>query len=173
MGDYARKPCKRCGGPKPPGRRRQHCDSCAPLAKRESRRRNHVNDEARHGEKRRAARQAYAEANREKVRAIVSKSQRKRWAEGKVKLDPELERERKRVMEARRRAQRSTDQADAIHHLVVLERDDGVCGICGDDVDPMDFHVDHIVPLARGGPHIYANVQVAHPACNMRKGAAS
>lgn len=27
-----RKPCNRCGGPKPPGARRRYCDSCDPLS---------------------------------------------------------------------------------------------------------------------------------------------
>jgi 5-methylcytosine-specific restriction endonuclease McrA len=56
-----------------------------------------------------------------------------------------------------------------VHPLVVLERDDGVCGICGEDVDPQNYHVDHIVPLAKGGEHSYRNTQAAHPACNMKK----
>jgi 5-methylcytosine-specific restriction endonuclease McrA len=30
-------------------------------------------------------------------------------------------------------------------------------------------HIDHIVPLSRGGLHCYANVQVAHSRCNLRK----
>jgi 5-methylcytosine-specific restriction endonuclease McrA len=33
------------------------------------------------------------------------------------------------------------------------------------------MHLDHIVPLARGGEHSYANTQPAHPTCNRRKGA--
>lgn len=49
---------------------------------------------------------------------------------------------------------------------VVFERDAGICGICGEMVDPARFHIDHIVPLVRGGEHSYANVQVAHPHCN-------
>lgn len=53
--------------------------------------------------------------------------------------------------------------------LAVLEMDDGICGICGEDVDPFDFHVDHIIPCSKGGEHSYANVQVAHPKCNQRK----
>lgn len=54
---------------------------------------------------------------------------------------------------------------------MVLERGRGLCGICGEPVDPARFHVDHKVPLARGGAHTYANVQPAHPACNLTKGA--
>lgn len=58
-----------------------------------------------------------------------------------------------------------------VDSLVVLERADGACGICGGDLDPLDFHVDHVVPLALGGFHSYANTQPAHPLCNTRKGA--
>ena len=43
--------------------------------------------------------------------------------------------------------------------------------ICGESVDPDDFHVDHVIPLALGGWHCYANVQPAHPFCNVSKGA--
>lgn len=56
-----------------------------------------------------------------------------------------------------------------VEALVVLEMDDGLCGICGEDVDPFRFDLDHIVPLSKGGEHSYANVQVAHSACNIRK----
>lgn len=58
-----------------------------------------------------------------------------------------------------------------VEPLIVLELDDGVCGICGTDVDPFDFHIDHVIPLALGGEHSYANTQVAHSRCNKSKGA--
>jgi 5-methylcytosine-specific restriction endonuclease McrA len=78
------------------------------------------------------------------------------------------------------RAPRPTEPSRASHAgvllekvepLVVLERHEGLCGICGEPVNPARFDVDHIVPLARGGEHSYANTQPAHPACNARKGA--
>lgn len=56
-----------------------------------------------------------------------------------------------------------------VDRLMVLERADGECGICGGDVDPFCFHVDHIVPIARGGAHHLSNLQAAHPTCNRRK----
>jgi 5-methylcytosine-specific restriction endonuclease McrA len=76
---------------------------------------------------------------------------------------------RRRSESKRRAAKRGSAVVVTVDPLVVLERDDGVCGICGADVDPMNFHVDHIRPLARGGNHSYANVQTAHPSCNVRK----
>lgn len=59
-----------------------------------------------------------------------------------------------------------------VDRAVVFQRDAGVCGLCGERVDPTDFHVDHIVPLSAGGEHSYANSQVSHPRCNRTKGAA-
>lgn len=81
----------------------------------------------------------------------------------------ERERERSRHRNHARRARMTGAYCERVDRLVVLEADDGICGICGTDVDPLDFHVDHIVPIACGGAHAYWNVQVAHPACNVRK----
>lgn len=72
---------------------------------------------------------------------------------------------------AKRRALKHNAFVEHVEPLVVLELDDGVCGICGEDVNPFDFHVDHAIPLVRGGEHSYANAQVAHPVCNLRKNA--
>lgn len=58
-----------------------------------------------------------------------------------------------------------------VDRQIVYERDEGICGICKESVDRDDFHIDHVIPLARGGKHSYADVQVAHPVCNSRKGA--
>lgn len=69
----------------------------------------------------------------------------------------------------RKHTERDTFVED-VAKLVVLELHDGVCGICGDDVDPGSFHLDHIIPLSAGGWHGYDNVQPSHPACNLSKG---
>lgn len=53
----------------------------------------------------------------------------------------------------------------------VIERDGYICGLCGGDVEPMDVHIDHIWPVARGGGNSFDNLQVAHSSCNVRKGA--
>jgi len=46
----------------------------------------------------------------------------------------------------------------------------GRCGICGLSVGKAEFTVDHIVPISKGGPHLFGNLQPAHLACNSRKG---
>lgn len=43
------------------------------------------------------------------------------------------------------------------------------CGICHLPVDEADKSLDHIMPIAKGGPHILENLQVAHLSCNKKK----
>lgn len=46
-----------------------------------------------------------------------------------------------------------------------------ICGICGNQIDSFDeMHVDHIIPLSRGGKDILANLQLTHVKCNLKKG---
>ena len=63
----------------------------------------------------------------------------------------------------------------------LVERDGLKCAICGEMCDwndhswskysgPMYPSIDHIVPMAKGGPHTWENVQVAHIICNSEKG---
>lgn len=80
-------------------------------------------------------------------------------------------RERRRAVEARRRARKlGNGIVELVDRRVVLERASGRCGICGGPVDPQDFHVDHITPVSLGGEESYTNTQPAHPLCNLRKG---
>lgn len=53
----------------------------------------------------------------------------------------------------------------------VVERDGLVCGLCGDEVQPDDVHIDHIKPVSLGGKDELDNLQVAHSFCNISKGA--
>lgn len=105
---------------------------------------------------------AWRRANPEKWSAIQTSWQKRNPDKTKAT--------RKRVNAARKAAgvPANTLQWWA-ERLIVLELDDGVCGICGLDVDPFNYSIDHIVPLARGGLHTLENLQVAHPRCNNRK----
>lgn len=107
-----------------------HCKACKSAYGREWRERNRA-EHLRRIERWRAA-------NRERHREHQRRSQAR---------NPD----RDRLKSARRRARQAAVFVEDVHPLVVLERDDGVCGVCGGDVDPFDFHVDHIVPLDRGG----------------------
>jgi 5-methylcytosine-specific restriction endonuclease McrA len=76
-----------------------------------------------------------------------------------------------RAKVALRRARQNACFVESVSPALVYERDGGRCQSCGLPVDPHSFHIDHIVPISRGGEHSYANVQLAHASCNHRKGA--
>ena len=124
---------------------------------------------------------AWRKANPEDARRL-----RRRWAAGWRERNPEKHRERvatsrsrnresynarQRIHNQARRARERGQFVEFVDPVKVLEQHDGLCGICGEPVGD-DFHVDHIVPLARGGEHSYANTQPAHPVCNAKKGMA-
>jgi 5-methylcytosine-specific restriction endonuclease McrA len=78
-----------------------------------------------------------------------------------------------------RRAQRVRNGDPDIHWLPLGERDGWKCHICGKKVpqvagtaERMDgATVDHLLPIASGGEHTWANVALAHRRCNISRGA--
>lgn len=61
-------------------------------------------------------------------------------------------------------------------HRRMIRRLAPPCGICHQPIDyslpyldPGSFVVDHVMPLARGGPDTIENKQAAHRACNLAK----
>lgn len=110
-----------------------------------------------------------AEAARERYRKWIAKPENhakvNATLSARLREHPEL-----RQMYAQRRRARKLDRfVEDVDRNVLLERYDGLCGWCGDPVDPANFHVDHIVALVHGGEHSYANTQPVHPACNYQK----
>ena len=65
-------------------------------------------------------------------------------------------------------ADRFYGPAWAIMKAAVFDRDGEKCTYCGDESGP--FHLDHVVPLSRGGGNIYGNLVVACAKCNVAKG---
>jgi 5-methylcytosine-specific restriction endonuclease McrA len=54
---------------------------------------------------------------------------------------------------------------------VVYVRDGGICMKCGRRVKAGNFHVDHLVPLSRGGAEWdLANLELSCAECNLQKG---
>lgn len=81
---------------------------------------------------------------------------------------------------ARRRARERGAFVERVYRKVVFERDGWRCRLCGKPVekaaevpDANAPTLDHIIPLAVGGAHSYANVQLAHFLCNSYKSAAT
>lgn len=106
---------------------------------------------------------AYYEANKEKFRTAGHK-----WKltnkERRVALDrAAVERRRARNLGAEGTYTAADVQAQ-------YERQKGRCYWCGVRVGDT-YHVDHVVPLSRGGSNWPENLVVACPTCNMSKGA--
>lgn len=81
------------------------------------------------------------------------------------------------VNQQKRRALKKSAFVEDVDLMVVLERDNWMCMLCGKKIpkgaeypDPLYRTVDHVVPLHVGGEHSYANVQSAHFGCNAAKG---
>lgn len=71
----------------------------------------------------------------------------------------------------RRRYERERVTSEGpIDYAFILDREDYRCYLCGEEVDPENFHFDHVIPLSKGGPNTVDNIRVAHPKCNLRKG---
>lgn len=119
---------------------------------------------AAHVEERRESQRAYYAANRDKFREYQTKYRATK---------PEA----RRSSERRRRAAKRGGPTERFTLPEIFERDGWVCGICSEPIDrtlkfpdPMSVHLDHIVPISRGGSHTRDNVQATHGVCNMRKG---
>lgn len=117
--------------------------------------------------KHRAEQQAYDRERRstDEFRAGANTSRR-----DKRQADPTQIRLADRRRQATRRARKRAAVVEVVDPAAVWTRDRGVCGLCGEVADSADWHLDHVIPLAAGGEHSYANVQVSHPRCNLVKG---
>lgn len=85
-------------------------------------------------------------------------------------------RERKRRDKDNRAMRKRGAFVEQVQRTKVYERDGWVCQLCRKPVrrdkvvpHPLAPTLDHIVPLAGGGAHAYANVQLAHFMCNSAK----
>jgi 5-methylcytosine-specific restriction endonuclease McrA len=72
--------------------------------------------------------------------------------------------------EGRRRARKRGNGWEPVDVLAVFDRDGWRCHLCGRKVKPTEASIDHLIPIADGGPHSYANVATAHLSCNIRRG---
>lgn len=70
-----------------------------------------------------------------------------------------------RIDARHKRYAQSPQSREALYH-----RDNGRCYICDEEVGFEDMHLDHVVPLARGGHNRPDNLRVACQMCNTAKG---
>lgn len=100
---------------------------------------------------------AWAKAHPELVRAVSAKWHRDH---------PEL----CRIRASKRRALKKAYQGQhytVVDVAVLFEQQEGLCAYCHEPL--ASYHVDHIVPLSRGGGNGADNICLACPACNMSK----
>jgi len=95
--------------------------------------------------------------------------------------NPERIRDLVRQAGYRRRMRKETVEQVPYTRKEILERDDYCCHICGGKVDltaPNQAgqpgwetypHLDHVIPLSKGGPDTPDNVRTAHAICNITK----
>lgn len=70
-----------------------------------------------------------------------------------------------------RRARMAGVETEYVTRRQIIERDGMTCYLCGRECRDEEIHLDHVIPLSRGGPHCAANLKVACALCNLSKGA--
>ena len=78
--------------------------------------------------------------------------------------------DRREDLAAQRRAKQRGVTVEKVMRSLVFERDRGRCHLCGKKVPARRWHLDHLIPLAKGGAHSYKNVAVSCARCNLKKG---
>lgn len=84
--------------------------------------------------------------------------------------NPERARDHRRVARANRRAREQGGSYTASDVADILRLQRRRCAWCATKLTP-GYHIDHVVPLARGGENARRNLQALCPPCNRRKSA--
>ena len=119
---------------------------------------------------------AYQRAYREKHRDARAAYCRAYYAANREKLTAqkrvysETHREERAALGALRRARKAgSPRVEKIDRAYVYERDGGKCHLCRKKAPRSRFHLDHLVPLSKGGTHTHDNLAVAHARCNISR----
>lgn len=152
-GDYRRWHCNQCFNSK---RRRDYRDD--PVVHQQR-----LDDNARsyliNYESIREGQRVYREENQE-----ADRESSRQWR----KNNPQKVRDSSSKHKALRRG---APDGELVSRDLVWERDQGICGVCNQRIgEGSIWHLDHIIPVSKGGRHIYTNVQATHPTCNLTKG---
>ena len=124
-------------------------------------------------EKIRQKHKEYRKANPEKI-----KESKKKWAQA----NPEKDKEGRRKNERKRRALKLENGHSPYTETEVLNLYGTDCHLCSQPIDfeaprrfnkpgwELGLHIDHIIPISKGGSDTLENVKPAHGRCNVSKG---
>lgn len=113
-------------------------------------------------------RKAYYKKNKEKMDAwhkeyeAENKDKRKAWRIAN--------RELKRLLENNRRLKIVGVLSKGIVGAL-MDQQKGLCNGCKSNLSVTRYHMDHIIPVSRGGKNIDSNIQLLCVKCNLSKGA--
>jgi 5-methylcytosine-specific restriction endonuclease McrA len=107
-----------------------------------------------------ASHRLYYEKNYLKVREV---------AKARRVANPEVHKEYTQEYKARKRA--GGGGLSRNYRSYLMSAQNGLCAACACDLEISGFHLDHITPISKGGPHRDENVQLLCPTCNLRKSA--
>lgn len=115
---------------------------------------------------------AYRERNRESIRVGLARWRSQNDRKPSDAKYRETHRDECNQRTYSNRAMREQYFVEEVDRKIVFNRDKGICHLCKDDnpCDPNDWHLDHILPVSKGGFHCYDNVAVSHSSCNLKKG---
>jgi len=176
MGDEETRHCPKCWGTKPiseffpsisdTDELEEHCKLCTMrMAQAEDQKR-----------RKRAYMRKYYHENREQILEQNREYYRKnRDMRLDYQKDYEKSEEGKEIHKKarQRRKERKGDEKNYSRREIV-ERDSDengqpICQICGYPVSYENLHIDHIVPIHKGGKDVKENVRVTHGTCNVRR----
>ena len=156
----------------------RQCDAC--YEGTQKRKRKYVQDNF---EIIKAKKHDYRESNKEAIKSYTSEYQQKNAEKIRIrkseyqKANPEL------IVEISQRRRAKTSLAPNDGHTIqdILELYGTDCHVCGEAADlsaprstqrkgwQRGLHVDHLIPLSRGGTNLLGNVRPSHALCNLLK----
>ena len=125
-------------------------------------------------EKRREYEKNYWDSRREDKRKIVLKSYNKNKEKHKTKRKEYLLTENGKSKQKKHWQDRYAKMKNAFVESVnvkdLFNKYDGKCFYCGINLSFDNFHIDHYMPIAKGGMHEESNLRISCPHCNLSKG---
>lgn len=120
-------------------------------------------------------RKAYRTSNKERLNALATAYRRsnpkaRQWNKEGTRRWKERNPLAVRAMRENRRALEKTAEGRITRKNIedLYLKQNGKCACCGVDLNNK-FHIDHIIPLSRGGSNFPENIQLLTPPCNQAK----